>query len=48
MTDYRKLKGAPNAFQGREKKDPAKLQELKTPDEGLSSTEARSHLQRDG
>lgn len=48
MTDYRKLKGEANAFQARDKKDPVKLEELKTPDEGLTSAEARRRLERDG
>lgn len=48
MTDYRKLKGEPNAFQGRDKKDPLKLEELKTPDEGLYSAEVRRRMERDG
>ena len=48
MADYRKLQGEPESVQDRAKNDPLRTEAMKTPDEGLSSAEAKKRLQRDG
>lgn len=48
MGDYKHLSGEPDSVQARPKNDPLREAELKTPESGLSSSEASRRLLRDG